>query len=77
MKESAVQMNKFENQNNEKQDLRDRLYDMKNKLREMQVSIEQESIKNDNLKNVKNIEQDLRKVRDQQETELLKISADT
>jgi hypothetical protein len=37
---------------------------MKNKLRDMQVSIEQEVIKNENLKNVKNIELDLRKIRD-------------
>ena len=40
MKESAVQLNKFENQNIQKQDLRDRLQKMKNKLRDMQVSIE-------------------------------------
>jgi hypothetical protein len=37
---------------------------MKNKLRDMQVSIEQEDIKNENLKNVKSIELELRKIRD-------------
>jgi len=35
MKESSVLLNKFEGQNIEKQDLRDRLQSMKNKLREM------------------------------------------
>jgi L-lactate utilization protein LutC len=64
MKESAVQLNKFENQNVQKQDLRDRMQKMKNKLRDMQVSIEQEDIKNENLKNVKSIELELRKIRD-------------
>lgn len=43
----------------------------------MQVSIEQESIKNDNLKNVKNIETDLRRLRDIQESEFLKTSNET
>jgi predicted nucleic acid-binding Zn-ribbon protein len=77
MKESAVQLNKFENQNVQKQDLRDRMQKMKNKLRDMQVSIEQEDIKNENLKNVKSIELELRKIRDTQESEMLKISGDT
>ena len=43
----------------------------------MQVSIEQESIKNENLKNVRNIELELRKERDQSEIDMLKISGDT
>ncbi len=43
----------------------------------MQVSIEQEQIKNDNLKNVKNFEQQLRKTRDQQETEMLNTAGVT
>lgn len=77
MKESAVQLNKFEGQNVQKQDLRDRLSKMKNKLREMQVYIEQESIKNENLKNVKSIELELRKIRDLQENEMLKTTGDT
>jgi hypothetical protein len=37
----------------------------------MQVTIETESIKNENLKNVRNIEIELRKVRDEKETDLL------
>jgi hypothetical protein len=77
MKESAVLLSKFEGQNIEKQDLRDRLQKMKNKLRGMQISIEQESIKNDNLKNVKSIETDLRRLRDIQESEFLKTSNET
>ena len=56
MKESKVQLGNFEQQNMQKQDLRDRLQEMKNQLRDMQVNIEQEAIKNENLKNVKNIE---------------------
>jgi len=77
MKESAVLLSKFEGQNIEKQDFRDRLQKMKNKLRGMQISIEQESIKNDNLKNVKSIETDLRRLRDIQESEFLKTSNET
>ena len=77
MKESAVLLSKFEGQNIEKQDLRDRLQKMENKLRGMQISIEQESIKNDNLKNVKSIETDLRRLRDIQESEFLKTSNET
>lgn len=42
MNESKVLLQKFEGQNIEKQDLRDRLQKMKNKLRDMQVTIEQE-----------------------------------
>jgi len=37
---------------------------MQIKLRKMQVTIEEEQIKNDNLKNVKNFEMGLRKTRD-------------
>jgi hypothetical protein len=77
MKESKVLLQKFEGQNIEKQELRDRVEKMKSKLRDMQVSIEQEQIKNDNLKNVKNIESDLRRLRDIQESEFLKVSSET
>ena len=77
MKESKVLLQKFEGQNIEKQELRDRVEKMKSKLRDMQVSIEQEQIKNDNLKNVKNIESDLRRLRDIQESEFLKVSNET
>jgi hypothetical protein len=37
---------------------------MQIKVRKMQVTIEEEQIKNDNLKNVKNFELSLRKTRD-------------
>ena len=77
MKESKVLLQKFEGQNIEKQELRDRVEKMKSKLRDMQVSIEQEQIKNDDLKNVKTIESDLRRLRDIQESEFLKVSSET
>jgi hypothetical protein len=41
------------------------------------VTIETESIKNENLKNVRNIEVELRKTRDEKETELLNVAATT
>lgn len=43
----------------------------------MQVTIETESIKNENLKNVRNIEVELRKTRDEKESELLNIAVST
>jgi hypothetical protein len=50
---------------------------MQSKLRQMQVTIETESIKNENLKNVRNIEGELRKARDEKESELLNVAAAT
>ena len=50
---------------------------MQSKLREMQVIIETEQIKNDNLKNVRNIEEDLRKARDDKEAEMLAVASTT
>lgn len=50
---------------------------MQSKLRQMQVTIETESIKNNNLKNVRNIEIDLRKARDEKESELLSVAVST
>ena len=47
---------------------------MQSKLREMQVTIETEQIKNDNLKNVRNIEEELRKARDEKEAEMLAVA---
>jgi hypothetical protein len=41
------------------------------------VNIETESIKNENLKNVRNIEDELRKTRDEKETELLNVASGT
>jgi hypothetical protein len=41
------------------------------------VNIETESIKNENLKNVRNIEDELRKTRDEKETDLLNVAAST
>ena len=77
MKESASQLRNVESQNSQKQDLRDRLYQMQSKLRQMQVTIETESIKNNNLKNVRNIEIELRKARDEKESELLNVAVST
>ena len=50
---------------------------MQSKLRQMQVTIETESIKNNNLKNVRNIEIELRKARDEKESELLNVAVST
>jgi hypothetical protein len=47
---------------------------MQSKLREIEVNIEQERIKNENLKNVQVSEADLRKERNKQETDLLNIA---
>ena len=77
MKDSNRNMKQFEVLNQQKQELRDRLYSMQIKLRKMQVSIEEEQIKNDNLKNVKNFEMQLRKTRDAQETEMLNTAGIT
>lgn len=77
MKESAMQLRNVESQNGQKQDLSDRLYQMQSKLRQMQVTIETESIKNENLKNVRNIEIELRKTRDEKESDLLNIAVST
>jgi len=52
--------------------LREKLYQMQTQLREIEVGIEQDELKNQNLKNVQNAERDLREVRDKQETVLLK-----
>ena len=41
------------------------------------MTIETESIKNENLKNVRNIEVELRKTRDDKETDLLNVAAKT
>lgn len=77
MKDSNRNMKQFEVLNQQKQELRDRLYSMQIKLRKMQVTIEEEQIKNDNLKNVKNFEMGLRKTRDNQETEMLNTAGIT
>ena len=45
---------------------------MQTQLREIEVGIESDRIKNQNLKNVQTAEQDLRQVRDSQEKVLLK-----
>ena len=45
---------------------------MQTQLREIEVGIESDRIKNQNLKNVQNAEKELREVRDKQETVLLK-----
>lgn len=72
-----MQLRNVESQNGQKQDLSDRLYQMQSKLRQMQVTIETESIKNENLKNVRNIEIELRKTRDEKESDLLNIAVST
>lgn len=74
MNESQRQLQSFDNQKTNKDALRKKLCQMQSKLREIEVNIEQERIKNENLKNVQVSEADLRKERDKQETELLNIA---
>ena len=45
---------------------------MQTQLREIEVGIESDRLKNQNLKNVQNAERELRDVRDKQESVLLK-----
>ena len=47
------------------------------KLREMEVNIEQEVVKNGNLRKVQETESELRKFRDKKETELLNVAVNT
>ena len=77
MKESNHRLKQFEAQNSKKDALRKELEQKLTKLREMEVNIEQESVKNANLKNVQNTESDLRKFRDKNETELLNVASTT
>ena len=44
------------------------------KLREMEVNIEQEVVKNGNLRKVQETETELRRFRDKKETELLNVA---
>ena len=50
---------------------------MQMQLRKIQVSIESEQVTNQNLKNVKKFEEELRKNRDDQEREILKVGTET
>lgn len=54
--------------------MRKELEEKLTKLREMEVSIENELVKNGNLKKVQTTETDLRKFRDKKETELLSVA---
>ena len=50
---------------------------MQGKLRQLEVTIEDELVKNQNLKNVKKVEENLRLDRDQIESETLKTASET
>lgn len=52
MNESQRQLQSFENQKASKDALRKKLWEMQCKLREIEVNVEQERIKNENLKKV-------------------------
>lgn len=71
MNESKRNLKNFDDQNAKKQALREQLFQMQVKLRKMQVTIEQDKIKNENLQNVQKFETELRKVRDTKESEML------
>ena len=72
MADSKRVLNEYETQDSKKQQLREKLYQMQTQLREIEVGIEQDRLKNQNLKNVQNAERELREVRDRQESVLLK-----
>lgn len=77
MKESQKQLLEFEGQNAQKDKLRQELQQKLKTLREMEVNISQEQLKNENLKKVQKYENELRKKRDTQETELLSTASQT
>ena len=64
MTDSKRILNQYESQDSSKQALREKLYQMQTQLREIEVGIEQDRLKNQNLKNVQNAERELREVRD-------------
>lgn len=71
MSESAAQIQDFAKQNLQKNQLRDKLIAMQAQLRDLNVAISKDSIQNENLRNIKQTENDLRRQRDKQETDLL------
>lgn len=75
MSDSKRILANYETQDSSKQALREKLYQMQTQLREIEVSIESDRIKNQNLKNIQNAEKELREVRDKQESVLLKSAA--
>lgn len=77
LKESNQRLRQFESQNVKKDSLRKELEQKLTKLREMDVNIEQESVKCGNLKNVLETENDLRNFRDKKESDLLAIANKT
>lgn len=77
MKESNQRLKQFEVQNSKKDSLRKELEQKLTKLREMEVNIEQEQVKNGNLRKVSETENELRKFRDKKETDLLNIASKT
>lgn len=50
---------------------------MQGKLRQLEVTIENELVTNQNLKNVKNVEENMRMDRDENEKEMLQIGSET
>jgi capsule polysaccharide export protein KpsE/RkpR len=77
LKESNQRLKQFEVQNSKKDSLRKELEQKLTKLREMEVNIEQEQVKNGNLRKVSETENELRKFRDKKETDLLNIASKT
>lgn len=77
LKESNQRLKQFETQNSKKDALRKELEQKLTKLREMEVNIEQEQVKNGNLRKVQETESELRKFRDKKETELLNVATKT
>jgi hypothetical protein len=64
MADSKRGLNQYESQDSQKEAVREQLYRMQSQLREIEVGIEQDRLKNENLKNVQGAERELRDVRD-------------
>lgn len=77
LKDCDQRLIQFSTQNKKKDALRKELEEKLTKLREMEVNIEQEVVKNGNLKKVQQTENDLRKFRDEKENEHLTVAQKT
>lgn len=74
LNESKQKLLTLDSQNQKKDAIRAKLFEMQGKLRNLEVTIENELVTNHNLKNVKTIEEQLRNQRDVEEKDQLEIA---
>lgn len=74
--ESKVSLQTIDGQNKQMTTLRDQLEIMNSQLRQMQNNIRSEKIVSENLRNVDQVEKDLRKARDQRENQILNVASE-